>query len=729
MFTCGKKVISLILALLCILSIFSVLQVSALDKEDEPVDSSSNEEITTTEYRYEDFSYVVLEDDTIMLTKYRGYNDYINIPDEINEKEISFIHPETFDGYNDIHLCASAGSVAKAYAKENNIDFICEKYEPLEITCFEPVDVRKVKLTWNAVPNAVKYDIYYIRTDTDMDFTYFASTTDISFVDKITDGKTYYYNVIAKDEDGNEITEFYDPGYKYTCISTVPITSVVNTKEGIDIRWSSIEGASYYKVFWRKDGSYTWTALNEKYTDTYAFDTGVSGNTYFYTVRGYREDGTPITYYDTYGTKFTVMHTPYVNNVRNYGSTTPIIWDSVRGASKYVLYYKRTDRDTSWRYLGESKTARYDDWGHVSGKTYEYTVRAVDASGKFYSDYDNDGFEFTYLSTPKVSVSYRNVPGEINISWNKVAGANKYGVYYRRANSSMDWYLLKVTTGTSYIDTGCVNNRTYEYTVQCLNEEETRFTSSYETKRFTYYAMPTVYSVKKVGGDSSGKVCITWTEMSSADYYRVYYKRTDPNGNTTAWKRLAATEWTSYCDTGCRSGYTYTYTIQACDEDCNVIGAWDEVGKSIYYKNSYQGYSYPYVVDSYHVDEDYTHFEIHLSDYDRYYAERILMGEAGNMSWAGMCLVAQSLRDAYVEGGYSSIYDTIKSMGYVAPLYKTPNDEVEECIHFIFDEGGAAAEHRVLVFYASDCCSSGWHESQCFIYQVGYVRFFDMWNW
>ena len=114
-----------------------------------------------------------------------------------------------------------------------------------------------------------------------------------------------------------------------------------------------------------------------------------------------------------------------------------------------------------------------------------------------------------------------------------------------------------------------------------------------------------------------------------------------------------------------------------------------------------------YLVDSDSIDNTYSSFPIELSDYDRYYAERIVMGEAGNMDFEGICLVAQALRDAYVTYDYDNIPETVDGMGYTAP-YLEPNDDVCEAVDYIFNKGGAAAEHRVLVFYASDYCSSPW---------------------
>lgn len=134
-----------------------------------------------------------------------------------------------------------------------------------------------------------------------------------------------------------------------------------------------------------------------------------------------------------------------------------------------------------------------------------------------------------------------------------------------------------------------------------------------------------------------------------------------------------------------------------------------------------------YLMDISNPDPSYTSYAINLSDADRDLAERIVMGEAGSCGYTGMALVAQCLRDAFVTGGYSSIKDVISSYGYYGSTSITPSSTCKEVINYVFDQGGSAVQHRILTFYASNYCSSSWHETQNFICSWDYVRFFDSW--
>lgn len=125
-------------------------------------------------------------------------------------------------------------------------------------------------------------------------------------------------------------------------------------------------------------------------------------------------------------------------------------------------------------------------------------------------------------------------------------------------------------------------------------------------------------------------------------------------------------------------------------------------------------------------DPNYVGQAVVLTDYDRDLAERIVMGEIGSLGYNAMALVAQCIRDTYIKGHYTNIADVLYENGYYGSMNITPSQTCKDVIRYIFDEGGSAVQHRVQVFYASNYCSSPWHESQNYVCSIGYVRFFDM---
>lgn len=132
-----------------------------------------------------------------------------------------------------------------------------------------------------------------------------------------------------------------------------------------------------------------------------------------------------------------------------------------------------------------------------------------------------------------------------------------------------------------------------------------------------------------------------------------------------------------------------------------------------------------FLLDIDNPDPAYVGYSISLSDSDRDQVERMLMGEAGGMGFDGMALVAQCIRDTYVNGSYGSMEELFSDNGYYGSTSYTPSSTAKEVVNYIFDQGGSAVQHSIRVFYASDICSSSWHEAQDYVCSYGYVRFFD----
>ena len=132
-----------------------------------------------------------------------------------------------------------------------------------------------------------------------------------------------------------------------------------------------------------------------------------------------------------------------------------------------------------------------------------------------------------------------------------------------------------------------------------------------------------------------------------------------------------------------------------------------------------------YLLDIANPDPNYVGYSVSLNDEDRDMAERIVMGESGSEGFIGMALVAQCIRDTYVNGNYSSIAELLRVNGYYGSTSITPSQEAKDVVSYIFDQGGSAVQHKIRIFYATNMCSSAWHEAQDFVVQYNYVRFFD----
>ncbi len=147
-----------------------------------------------------------------------------------------------------------------------------------------------------------------------------------------------------------------------------------------------------------------------------------------------------------------------------------------------------------------------------------------------------------------------------------------------------------------------------------------------------------------------------------------------------------------------------------------------------YYENSYPAASSSseFLMEIDNPDPYYTGCTVYLNEADRDITERIIMGEAGSQGFDGMALVAQCIRDTYICGSYSSMKQLLVQNGYYGSTSITPSQTAKDVVSYIFDQGGSAVQHSIRVFYASNLCSSPWHEAQEYVCSYGYVRYFDM---
>lgn len=171
---------------------------------------------------------------------------------------------------------------------------------------------------------------------------------------------------------------------------------------------------------------------------------------------------------------------------------------------------------------------------------------------------------------PKIKKT-ENVYGGVRLTWNKVSGAEKYRVYYKKNNK---WKGLGNTTSTSFIDTKAMSDHNYTYTVRCITKDGRNFASGYDGKgkSILYTASPKILNA----GVAYGGIRIEWKEVIGAEKYRVYVK----NGKN--WKRLADTTSTKFTDKTAGSKGTYTYTLRCINPSENTfMSGFDSKGITV----------------------------------------------------------------------------------------------------------------------------------------------------
>ena len=417
------------------------------------------------------------------------------------------------------------------------------------------------KITWSKSVGAEKYVLYVKKSQ---GWAKLSETADLSYThNKLTPTTTYTYTVRGFDKKGNAVSGFNKEGWSNLFLTAPDISSVKNTVGGVQIQWGKLKGAESYRLFKKTDGS-SWSTVTDTAAGSYIDKNVSSGKSYSYKLRCVSSDGKKNMSVNGSAQSITYVEIPVVKSISNTASGIKITWSKVAGATKYMVYVKD---GTSWKKLGDTASTSYTHKSLKSGVTYTYTVRCMDASGKLVSANDKNGWSKTFIAPPKIT-SASNVLGGIQLKWNKSSGAKKYRVFRKTDNS--EYIKLSDLTDVKYIDKNVISGKSYTYTVRCITEDGTKYTSAAdESKTQKYVKAPTITKFE----NKADGIKLTWEKSTGASKYRVYVYTSD------GWKWLADTASLSYTHSKLKNGVSYQYTVRCLNNSGKLISS-GEKGKS-----------------------------------------------------------------------------------------------------------------------------------------------------
>ena len=234
----------------------------------------------------------------------------------------------------------------------------------------------KLKLRWDAVDGATKYEVYR-STDGGKTYKLLSTTTGTSLTNtSITAGNKYYYKVKAIHSNSSANSAFSSAKYG-TCDLPRPELkiSVVASTGKLKLRWDAVDGATKYEVYRSTDGGKTYKLLSTT-TGTSLTNTSITaGNKYYYKVKAIHSNSSANSAFSSakYGTCDLARPTATVS--LNSSGKPVVSWEKVSGAVEYTVYIYDADGD-----LVKTSTITGTKLTHssaVKGSTYSYRVVAV----------------------------------------------------------------------------------------------------------------------------------------------------------------------------------------------------------------------------------------------------------------------------------------------------------------------------------------------------------------
>ena len=348
----------------------------------------------------------------------------------------------------------------------------CDHYETREVEIVRPdapsvkasnvASSGKIKLSWNAVDGAAKYQVY--RSTDKETWTLLKTLTGTSLTNtSTTAGELYYYYVVAVAEDGTESEPSAIVSRRCDLARPVVTLSNVASSGKIKISWKAIEGAVKYQVY-RSTDNENWTLL-KTVTGTSLTNTSTeAGTLYYYKVKAIASNSEANSADSTVKSRRCDLARPVVtlSNVASTGKIK-ISWKAISGAVKYEVY-RSTDNE-NWTLLKTMTGTSLTNTSTTAGTLYYYKVKAIASNSDANSAFSTVKSRTCDLARPTLTVTL-NSKGQPYLSWTKVAGAVKYQVY--RSTDGETWALLKTTTGTKLTNSSVTSGTTYYYKVYAV---------------------------------------------------------------------------------------------------------------------------------------------------------------------------------------------------------------------------------------------------------------------
>ncbi len=165
-------------------------------------------------------------------------------------------------------------------------------------------------------------------------------------------------------------------------------------------------------------------------------------------------------------------------------------------------------------------------------------------------------------STPNIISKSDVTATSATIKWDKVSGATKYKLQWRKAGDSYDDKKSKTVTGTSQTVSGLEEGKLYWFRVYAINDAG----SSPSSKSYGVYLTPNAPKVEKI--DSTNSLKVSWSNSGGNTKYELLKRKSGEEDYTTV-KKLDNTY--SYTVTGLTPGAQYYFKIKEYNNDDSSI--------------------------------------------------------------------------------------------------------------------------------------------------------------
>ena len=412
-----KKLLSLVLSTLLIMSVFACIPVNALEEEIIPqvadqsvavfdegeatyntvltTKSTTEGELLTWECDGEADSYDVYRRDA-------GATEAVKLAN-VTEKTYTDVDVKNNTYYNYYVVAVKEGVETTPSA------VVLTRHFDAPATVKAVNGVKFTEITWTSVEGALSYDVY-VRGAGQEDYSLVVSGAKGNgpvFYAETQTGSYYRFAVVARC--GKYVGALNTNGPVLKVVKTPTLISATNGANGVVVKWNAVSGATGYRVYSRVGGSATYLYLGTVTSTSFTDAKAASGKYYKYVVKAVH--GSTQSNYDANGKVLKVVQAPKLLGIANGTDGIYVKWQLVGGADKYAVY--RRGAGEGYKLIATVNASagnKYKDTTAVACQYYRYTVRAI--SGGVYSGYDANGLFLRFMP--------------LNGTWNKAVTYNFY---------------------------------------------------------------------------------------------------------------------------------------------------------------------------------------------------------------------------------------------------------------------------------------------------------------
>ncbi|HTW19116.1 MAG TPA: LamG-like jellyroll fold domain-containing protein [Mycobacteriales bacterium] len=323
------------------------------------------------------------------------------------------------------------------------------------------------------------------------------------------------------------------------------------------VAWSTVAGASSYKVLRSVSGANNFAYVATGVTGTSFDDSGLTpGGSYDYEVVASNAGGdsppsglTTIT---------TVPAQPGTLTASTNGtSEIDLSWGAATGATSYDVWRSPSGANTFTDQATVNGTT-YSDTGLNPGDAYDYEVIPSDSAGPGAT---SNIASATTLPAKVTGLNPNAVSStEIDLTWNTATGASTY-VVQRAPHGSSNWTTISSgSSATSYNDTGLNPGTTYDYQVAAVDNGGTGAFSDTQSAT-TNQVPPGQVTGVHANAVSPTEIDLTWGATPGATAYEV--DRSTVSGTSGFSPVATGLSSPSYNDIGLSPNTPYWYQVIA----------------------------------------------------------------------------------------------------------------------------------------------------------------------